>query len=197
MYALHADLREFLLHPSERLQHLRHWKREDESIIYDYEGRNVSLVGLLDNGDRLTKGSSGIDDLSLARLNTRVFEKLPVQTGKQKRYNDYWFNRLFEAYQGSATRLVFFRVPTDAIARRIAIPTGTSALDQLSTHSNVSVLPQNLFHKFEAPEYFADDLHMNSSARAQFTDLLSKSSISALKCPSCEQWKSSRATQAN
>jgi hypothetical protein len=181
-YAYRSDLQGFLLHPKRRFQDLRHWKREDEHIVYDYEGRPTSLVGLLDQGGALTKGSSDISDIALERLNHRVFNRLPPQTGRQKRYNDYWLNRLVDDYSKAGTKLVIFRIPTDPVVRKIAIPNECSTTTRLSHQKNIFVLPQNLFRDLEAPQYFSDDMHMNGVGRTKFTDRLTSAVLGTLDC---------------
>jgi hypothetical protein len=180
MYAYRLDVQGLLFDPKQRLRNIRHWKREDELLIYNYDGRPNSLVGIVEEHDALSKGTSTISDLALQRLNHRVHALLPPQSGRQKKYNDYWLNRLVDHYSNTGTKIIVYKIPTDPFQRKIPIPDDYSTITRLSKQKIVAVLPENLFQDLSAPDYFWDDMHLNQAGRRVLTRRLTSAVLQVL-----------------
>jgi hypothetical protein len=181
MYAYRSDVRGLLFDPKQRLKNIRHWKREDELLIYNYPGQSNSLIGILEGHDSFFKGTSTISDLALERLNDRVYTPLPPQTGRQKRYNDYWLNRLVDHYSNAGTKIIVFKMPAGPFQRRIWLPHEYSTIARLSKYRDVAILPENLFQDLLGPEYFGDDMHLNQAGRRVLTGRLTSAILRVLK----------------
>jgi hypothetical protein len=172
--ALKSDIRDFLSHPLARLACVSRFEKTGEEDFYRYEGRHTSLLGMEMSGGTWVKGGSSIDDSALRRLNSRVSTAPPPQTGMRQRYNSLWLNRLVDAYTDSQTKILLIKMPTDPVARAYPPPRNYSSLNSIATKKNVFILPEDYFSNLNTPQYFGDDVHLNSQGMAKFSERLSE-----------------------
>jgi len=168
LYAMRLDVKDFLSDPEKRLADIGIGKKYSD---YNYSGTDRKLA------DYLNTSNTSIDPQSreiIRRLKKRFEEIIPVQTGERHKYNSYWLNKLIADYKNSDTTLVLIKIPTDPIGRLHQPVSTTTVNDHVFGNKNVIVAPEKLFADLENPEYFFDDLHLNSSGRKIFSNRLSQ-----------------------
>jgi len=174
LHALRLDILDFCLHPWDRLARVSRFEKSGENIFYSYNGYHTSLCGMRLSGGRWVTGSSTITDLALRRLNSRVFTAPAPQTGMRQRYNSLWLNRLVDAYAESQTKILLIKMPTEPVARTYPLPRNYVSLNSIAKKKNVFILPEDYFTNLNTPQYFGDDVHLNSQGMAKFCPRLSK-----------------------
>ncbi|MEO8127346.1 MAG: hypothetical protein ABI822_09660 [Bryobacteraceae bacterium] len=142
---LREDFQAFLAHPAARLDKAAMYRRNGNQWNYDYQGNSKDLTG--------------------AVLPAPVPRGPSQNTGVYTAYRREWVNRIINKYRGTGTSIVFLRLP------RGPVPTPASPRSGSSIHewTGVSILPEDLFHSLETPEYFFDALHLNARGRQRFS----------------------------
>jgi hypothetical protein len=88
-------------------------------------------------------------------------------------YLKHWLDKLGSRYAGSPTKLVFIRIPARPFDAPLKHQVHRDSINSIARLGNVIVEPENEFAFLEKPEYFFDDVHLNSVGRKIFTKLLS------------------------
>ena len=176
--AYQQDLRSLFTDFDKRFGELRWMRNESASAFYnwDYTKDDRSLTGLSVNWKtrELTYPVS-IDENKRRFLADVILRTSGPQRGELAAYRRLWFGKLIERYNGSKTRIVFFRLPRGPILR--TLPAGLpSVVSEFKSHPNVAVLPPDLFQDVEKPEYFFDPIHVNGAG----TVLLSRGIAAAV-----------------
>jgi len=155
-YALHSDIKDFLLNPPQRFAELAIGKFYND---YKYEGRTESVSQSLTN-------RNSFHDCAVAR-----------QQRKNSPYKCFWLNRIVAAYKGKDTKILVIKIPTDPllkVPKDVGDQNENATLACLAGNKNVFASPEYLFGALNRPDYFFDDVHMNGKGRKVFSEKLSK-----------------------
>jgi hypothetical protein len=181
MYAYRKDLRDLLCSPVGRLGEIsdagRYWERSD----YQYDGRKESLKGIRISGNDLQGMPSFLNSEERFRLHLSVFPYPVPDNFDHSEYMRKWLYRLAQRYSGSKTSVIFVCVPSNPLPIQAVRPHIRSTINMIAALPNVVVIPEKEFKSLNAPQYFADDVHLNSSGRAIFTNDLSEKVIGILQ----------------
>ncbi len=176
------DLQELLQDPSKRMIDLdvrrAHWRK----AIRTYHGDHRDLTGLgIDwkawravYPERLSaRARKFIEDILLWKPIT--------QTGRTAAYRRKWFGRIIDRYQGSGTKLIFYRMPRAPIVRPDGLVRKESAsIRELAARPGARVLDEHAFDELEAPRYFYDPQHLNAEGKKRYTETLVRRVTEAL-----------------
>jgi lysophospholipase L1-like esterase len=106
------------------------------------------------------------------------------QTGRLAVYRRKWFGKIMERYRGTATRVVFYRLPRAPIPRPDSLVTKlSSSIREFQSGPNVLLLDEHTFDSLERPEFFQDALHLNREGAARFSKLMAERLPEALASP--------------
>lgn len=169
-----ADFQDLLKHRRLRLAYAAQARRESAHWFGDYVATSYSVSGihidwqarkLLIPPDHHT----GEDRL----FEERLFQQRPPYTGRDSAYVSYWFNRIYDLYRGSPTRIMFFRLPRGPYVRPDVPPRNDrSSVRMLARQPRVILDDEHGFDSLERPELFQDAMHFNAEGSAEFSKLL-------------------------
>lgn len=173
-YALRADLKEFVLAPSERYKAVRAHELYYRDAERSYKGNPDSLAKLF---DRQANGLCTKSDLVILKRISESNDQTKYDGNRELRSRNFWLERIINCYSRSKTTVVIVKLPQSPGRAR-----GGASDGQLSLRSmpNVSVIPSQAFANLEKAQYFFDDLHLNSEGRILFTKQLAGFILSAL-----------------
>ena len=171
-----ADFQDLLKHRRERLRYADLARREsfgwfDGYVDTDY---NVSGVQIDWNGHTLLVPPGHHPDEQ--RVFTEyLFTKRPPNTGRRSAYLSHWFNRIYDLYRGTGTRIILFRLPRGPYPSPEAPPRNDrSSVRQLASKPGVILDDEHYFDSLERPELFKDERHLNAIGQAEFSKMLGK-----------------------
>ncbi|HYL72671.1 MAG TPA: SGNH/GDSL hydrolase family protein [Bryobacteraceae bacterium] len=178
------DFREFLLHPRERLVKVKdrdlHWAQ----WAYDYAGTEESLAGLeIDWQQGTAQIPERISDEQREVIADTILADPGPDTGRSTAYYRYWYGKILDRYRGSGTKIIFLRLPRGPVSPPQHPPKPTSAVRQLASRPNVTLLDEHLFDSLERPELFQDPLHLNRPGMEKFSRMLAIEVARALGQP--------------
>ncbi len=171
---LKEDVQEFLRGPSRRMEDVRAQVGTWYGVQQDYAGPDTKMTGLAVDWStrkvtypgRLTAAERKSVDEVLLRGSTQ-------QTGARAAYMRKWFGKIVDRYEGSRTKLIFYRVPRGPLVRPAnPLLRKTHSIRELAVKPNVILLDEHLFEVLEKPELFADMMHLNAEGSRRFTELL-------------------------
>jgi hypothetical protein len=181
MYAYRKDLRDLLCSPGGRLGEIsdadRYWERSD----YLYDGRKESLKGIRISGNDLRGMPSFLNSEEKFRLHLSVFPYPVPDSFDHSEYMRKWLYRLAQRYSGTKTSVIFVCVPSNPLPIQAVRPHIQSTINMIAALPNVVIIPEKEFKSLNAPQYFADDVHLNSAGRAIFTKDISTKVIGILQ----------------
>ncbi len=167
------DFLEFLDHPAARIAKARYYAKDSAGWLYGYGGLERNLTGLqVDWQHRTIRYPEGVSADERKSIEEELLRKFPPDAGRETAYLRYWYGRIADHYRGSATKLIFLRVPRGAVAPPDDPPKLNSAVRQMASQPNVVVLDERLFNQLERPELFWDGWHMNRAGMEQFSRIL-------------------------
>lgn len=143
------DVRDFLSHPFSRIEKAEKWRESGVGWVNGYQGN----PGVLPSSYR-PQGRG----------------MLP-QNGRYASYRKLWLGRILKRYQGSAVRVFAIRVPRGPVPEDHPPGLLPSALREFQARE-LTVIDPKTFTPLEKPEYFFDDLHLNSQGRKMFSQML-------------------------
>ena len=180
-----ADLHAFLLDPSGRRSrvaqsrlHAAAWRRDFLPPASDVTGLAIDWAAW--------KITFPPDTPPALRDTLRSVLMRPVdpQTGRLAVYRRKWFGKIMERYRGTATRVVFYRLPRAPIPRPDSLVTKlSSSIREFRSRPNVLLLDEHTFDSLERPEFFQDALHLNREGAARFSKLMAERLPEALASP--------------
>jgi hypothetical protein len=166
------DLQAFLLNARQRVHDVLAWRRSGFSWVADYAGRDDSLAGLefdMASGKLSERpGSKPIQTGALASYaeQLRQTNGRPPDNAATAPYRTTWIGRIADFCRDNGIKLFVFRVPRGPLHYFVpddAQPTGVLA--EMGQQGRLTLLPATTFNHLERPEYFFDDLHLNSTGR--------------------------------
>jgi hypothetical protein len=171
------DLQAFLLAPDERRDKVQASDRIYASEAYGFVGSSHSLAGLsVDWETRRIHFPPGAAMEEMQLIESILLRPVPPQTGRLAAYRREWFGRIIHHYRGTATHVVFFRLPRGPVPRPDALVKKlSSSIRELAADPNVVLLNEHAFDSIERPELFMDvRQHLNAVGMARFTTLLAR-----------------------
>jgi hypothetical protein len=181
-----ADLHAFLLDPSDRRFRVMRARRDSASWIRDFLPPTRNVTGLAVDWaawkitfppDATPRERRSLDEVLMRRV--------APQTGGLAAYRRKWFGKIMERYRGTATKVVFYRLPRAPIPRPDSLVRKLSgSIREFPSRSNVLLLDEHAFDSLERPEFFRDALHLNREGTARFSKLMAERLLEALASPS-------------
>jgi hypothetical protein len=167
------DLKDFVEHPSQRLDRVRAFRKDGASWGYTYEGIPSTLAGL--QVDYATKHITFPPNFPEGLKNdyNDIFFHKPVQRGMNRAFEVRWLSALVDLYKGSKTRIIVFQAPRGPAPNPtplVHLP--WTITDELRKRPWVTIVDRKTFEPLERPELFADYVHLNSDGRKLFSPML-------------------------
>lgn len=171
-YGYRRDLRELVNAPARRVDDARWWREHVLDDARNYGGMSLSLAGArYDRAARRVLFPDGYPQEERADV-ARYVRRGPPRL-RHPDHERLVLERLLAHYDGSDTRLVFYRHPRlPFVGDDWPAPVPDSPLRQAAAAGRVTLLPEHLFDPLESPEFFADGLHLNQRGRRELTRLL-------------------------
>jgi hypothetical protein len=180
-----ADLHAFLLDPSERRFKVMRGRRHGAAWVRAYLPPTRSVTGLAIDWEAW-KITLPPDAPPAARKSLQEVLMRPVQpqTGRLAAYRRKWFGKIMDRYRGTATQVVFYRLPRAPIPRPDSLVAKlSSSIREFRSRPNVLLLDEHMFDSLERPEFFEDALHLNRQGSARFSRLMAEGLLEALASP--------------
>lgn len=161
---MQKDIQNLLSSPSERREHLEamRWRLDN---IGSWRGREGVMPELTFGPDRRVLDWKDATPEQRAALETHL--RVLSQTAPDHTdYTQFWFGKLLELIRENDAQLIFYPLPRGPYAQ-ILPPQNVAPLwlTDLQKAPDVTVLAPDFLADLEAPEYFVDALHANSTAR--------------------------------
>ena len=171
-----ADFQDLLAHRRTRLEYADLARRESFGWIYDYVGPDYSVAGdRIDWAARTILIAPGHHADEQEAFRVRLFLDPPPYNGRRTAYLSHWFNRIYDLYRGTRTRIVFFRLPRGPYPSPTAPPhIEHSSVRELARKPGVILDDEHYFDPLERPELFMDPMHLNAAGSAEFSKMLGK-----------------------
>jgi hypothetical protein len=179
------DFEDLLLHPRYRIHLAKLAHRDSFAWHYGYIGPPDSLAGFqVDWSAKTLSAPPAADPQLVQRLKFRLMFRLPPETGEHSLYLKYWFNKIYERYRGSPTRLIFLRLPRGGFVRPDQPRYNPhSSVRGLAAQPNVTLIDEHFFDSLEKPELFRDELHLNGPGMVPFSLMLTQEVSRILGAP--------------
>ena len=111
----------------------------------------------------------GNPDLS-DQMKRFILNRPQPQTGKRAAFRRIWFGKLLDRYQGTATKVVFVRLPRGAIPRPdYLVHKLSSSIREFASRPGVLLANEHAFDELETPELFRDGFHLNNQGIVRFS----------------------------
>lgn len=182
-----TDIQDFLRNPGKRLRAVTAWHQHGYEWVYAYPGRAPSLEGLdldLVTGTlSIPPGHAAIQvgDLAPYAGQLRRFRGRPPDNAAATAYRREWLGRIAALCRADGVKLFVYRIPRGPLHHLVgADNTPTGVLAQLAHEGALELLPASLFDRLERPEFYFDELHLNTAGRALFTRLLTTTVLQRL-----------------
>lgn len=167
------DFQALLENPAKRLEKVKMYREHGAEWRNGYDGNPRSLAGLtIDWNQRTVTFPPGITLAEQADIRGFLLRPTAPQTGGFGEYRRQWFGRIVDRYRSSATRVVFLRIPRGPVVRPVSYVPVTHTIHGLAARPGVILMNENTFNELEHPEFFFDQLHLNTAGRHRFSELL-------------------------
>jgi hypothetical protein len=180
------DLHAFLLDPGARRARVALARRDAASWIRSFLPPTREMTGLAIDWAawKITFPPDAPPDLRRS-LQAVLMRPVAPQTGRLAAYRRKWFGKIMERYRGTATQVVFYRLPRAPIPRPDSLVTKLSgSIREFRSRPNALLLDEHTFDSLERPQFFQDALHLNREGAARFSKLMAERLLEALASPS-------------
>jgi hypothetical protein len=171
-----ADFQDLLKHRRARLKYADLARRESFGWYRDYLDTDYTVTGVKIDWQKHTlfiPPDHHPDEERLFR--ERLFSSEAPYTGRRTAYLSHWFNRIYDLYRGTGTRIIFFRLPRGPYPSPQPPPhNNRSSVRQLASKPGVILDDEHYFDSLERPELFKDPMHLNAKGSAEFSTMLGK-----------------------
>jgi hypothetical protein len=180
-----ADLHAFLLDPSDRRSRVTQSRRHAAAWRRDFLPPTSDMTGLaVDWAAWKIAFPPGTPPELRESMRSVLMRPVDPQTGRLAEYRRKWFGKIMELYRGTATRVVFYRLPRAPIPRPDSLVRKLSgSIREFRSRPNVILLDERTFDPLERPEFFQDALHLNREGVARFSKLMAERLLEALAAP--------------
>jgi hypothetical protein len=170
------DFEDLLLHPVDRFRIAKLAHRDSFAWQYGYTGPPDTLADFhVDWQAKTLTAPPGADQRLVEGLKFRLLFQLPPESGGRGRYLKYWFDKIYERYRGSPTRLIFMRLPRGGFVRPDQPRYNPhSSVRELAAQPNVTLIGEHFFDSLEKPELFRDELHLNGPGMVPFSLMITQ-----------------------
>lgn len=171
-----ADFQDLLRHRRLRLKAADLARRESFGWFADYLDTDYSVLGDEIDFEKKILFIPPDHHPDERRLFTeRLFSDIPPEAGRRTAYLSYWFNRIYDLYRGTGTRVIFFRLPRGPFPPPVPRPRREhSSVRDLATKPGVILDDEHYFDSLERPELFKDPMHLNANGSELFSKMLGK-----------------------
>ena len=169
-----ADFQDLLAHRRTRLDYAALARRDSFNWIYDYTAPAYSVAGdRIDFKARTVFVPPGHHADEKQFFEGRLFQAPPPFHGRRTAYLSHWFNKIYDYYQGTGTRIVIFRLPRGPFPPPTPPPYNEySSVRDLARKPGVILDDEHYFDSLERPELFMDPLHLNGKGEEAFSKML-------------------------
>jgi hypothetical protein len=171
-----TDLREFLCNPKKRIRLVRFTRAGFEEWNYNFMGNEPSMAGLEIDWNTLTaKFPPGADRNQRDTVDDFLLRRPAPQTGRLAAFRRVWFERIFDRYRTSRTKMIFLRLPRGPIPRPEYLSRAKrGVIREFASRPNVLLCDEHAFDSLEHPELFGDGMHLNRAGVAKFSPMLAE-----------------------
>ena len=171
-----ADFQDLLKHRVARLAYADLSRRESFGWFYDYVGPEYNVSGIqIDWKKRTLLIPPGHRPEEERLFRERLFSNEPPYIGRRTAYLSHWYNRIYDLYRGTGTRIVVFRLPRGPYPRPGSPPRNDhSSVRELASKPGVVLDDEHYFDSLERPELFQDPMHLNAKGSAEFSKMLGR-----------------------
>jgi hypothetical protein len=170
-----ADFQDLLRHQRLRIAAADLARRESFGWYRDYVGTDYNVSGLqIDWAKQTVLVPPGHHPDEERLFLERLFQGAPADTGRRTAYLSYWFNRIYDLYRGTGTRIIFFRLPRAPYPPPDPPRNDHSSVRELARKPGVILDDEHYFEPLERPQLFQDPMHLNAEGCAEFSKMLGK-----------------------
>lgn len=164
------DLLAFLCHPAKRIADVEFTNHGYEEWTYGYVDSDKNVAGLKIDWTTLTATVPPGNDVLRDQLNRFVLYRPNPQTGRHAAFRRKWFGQLLDRYRGTATKVVFVRLPRGPIPRPdYLVQKKSSSIREFAARPGVLLVDEHAFDSLETPELFKDAFHLNDAGCSQLS----------------------------
>ena len=173
---LKDDLTDFLNNPARRIDLVSGQTRSWYGVQEDFVGSNQSMEGLtIDWATRRATYPARLNAAERRMVDEVLLRGTTSQTGIKAAYMRQWFGKIIDQYQGSRTKVIFYRMPRGPLLRPAGwVKKKTHSIRDLAAKPNTILLDEHLFDLLEKPKFFMDPLHLNAEGCRLFTEILTR-----------------------
>jgi hypothetical protein len=169
------DVLAFLTHPAKRIADVEFTNRGYEEWTYGYVETDRNVVGLKIDWNTFTATFPPGNDALREQLNRFILYRPYPQTGRHAAFRRKWFGQLVDRYQGTATKVVFVRLPRGPIPRPgNLVKKKSSSIREFAARPGVLLANEHAFDGLETPELFRDGFHLNNTGCARFSVMMAQ-----------------------
>ena len=169
------DILAFLSHPRKRLADIALDAGGFEEWTYGYVDSDRDVVGLKIDWTTLTATVPPGREALLDELKRFVLYRPYPQTGWQAAFRRKWFGQLVDRYRGTATKVVFVRLPRGPIPRPDnLVQKKSSSIREFASRPGVLLVDEHAFDSLERPELFKDAFHLNNTGCARLSVMMAQ-----------------------
>jgi len=171
-----ADFQDLLTHRRQRLEFAHLARRESYGWYRDFLDTDDNVSGIqIDWTKHTLLIPPGHHEDEQRLFAEHLFSAEPPYTGRRSAYLSHWFNRIYDLYRGTGTRIIFFRLPRGPFPPPKQPPHNDhSSVRVLASKAGVILDDEHAFDALERPELFKDPLHFNATGSAEFSKMLGK-----------------------
>lgn len=176
---MQKDVQSLLTAPLKRRRSLRR-KRRWLDNIGNYRGRDAVMPELAFGPDHRVLDWTGATAEQRAALeqHLRILDQVPADNDA---YARHWMGKLLELVRRHHASLVFYPLPRGPYAQILPPqPVAPPWLVALQHEPDVTVLAPDFLADLEAPEYFFDALHANSTARLITSERVARAVVATM-----------------
>lgn len=172
------DLQDLLSSPARRTRTIETYRNWAE-WVYGYRGDARSLQGLeVDYQHRTIRYPASLPQPARDDLRAALLWEPKPPTGWMYEYRRQWISRIADRYQGTQTKLIFFRLPRGPIPRPTQwIRSRTSAAREIAAAAGATLTPEDYFTPLEHPRLFLDAMHLNGPGMELFSEKIAQLAI--------------------
>jgi len=172
------DLQDLLSSPSRRTRTIETYRNWAE-WVYGFRGDARSLDGLaVDYQRRTIRYPDAMPQPARDELRAALLWEPKPPTGWMYEYRRQWISHIAARYQGTQTKLIFFRLPRGPVPRPPEwIGSRTSAAREVATRFGIALTREDYFISLEQPKLFVDSMHLNGAGMEQFSEKLAQLAI--------------------
>jgi hypothetical protein len=179
------DLLAFLADIPGRIAAARGWNDDAVRWVAEYKGRPESLAGLsIEPGSGALQLPPGLPAVAAARLEAYA-KRLPTASESLSvsiAYRQRWLGRILGRYGRAGTPVILMRLPRGPLhfVRHGEEPEVAAGLRELAGTPGLHLAPPQILRELERPQFFFDELHLNSAGRKAMSRLVARSAIMLL-----------------